>query len=69
MATGVASSALAGHLNWAIAVPFTGGAIAGMLAGRMVAGRLAGPQLRKGFALIAALVAFGMLAKYLHQET
>jgi uncharacterized membrane protein YfcA len=60
---GVLSSALAGHLNWAIAVPFCGGALAGMMVGRLIASRLAGPQLQRGFAAISALVAFGMIGK------
>lgn len=62
-ATGVASSALAGTVNWPVAVPFSAGALAGMLAGRMVAARLAGPYLQKGFAAVSALVAAGMIAK------
>jgi uncharacterized membrane protein YfcA len=60
---GVISSALAGNLNWAIAVPFCGGALAGMMGGRLIASRLAGPQLQKGFAAISALVAIGMIVK------
>jgi uncharacterized protein len=59
--SGVLSSALAGHLNWAIAVPFCGAALAGMMGGRLVAFRLAGPQLQKGFAAISAVVAIGMI--------
>ena len=62
-ATGVASSALAGTLNWPVAIPFSAGALGGMLAGRVVAARLAGPYLQKGFALVSALVAVGMIAK------
>jgi uncharacterized membrane protein YfcA len=60
---GVLSSAFAGHLNWAVAVPFCGGALAGMMGGRLIASRLAGPQLQKGFAAISALVAIGMIGK------
>ncbi|MEO6321471.1 MAG: sulfite exporter TauE/SafE family protein [Polaromonas sp.] len=61
--SGVLSSALTGHLNWTIAVPFCGGALAGMMGGRLIASRLAGPQLQKGFAAISALVAIGMIGK------
>jgi uncharacterized membrane protein YfcA len=61
--SGVLSSALTGHLNWGIAVPFCGGAIAGMAGGRLIASRLAGPQLQKGFAAISAIVAIGMMGK------
>lgn len=60
---GVLFSALAGHLNWRIAVPFCGGALAGMMGGRLIASRLAGPQLQKGFAAISALVVIGMIGK------
>jgi uncharacterized membrane protein YfcA len=61
--SGVLSSALAGHLNWAIAVPFCGAALAGMMGGRLMASRLAGPQLQKGFAAVSAFVAIGMIVK------
>lgn len=62
-AMGVASSAIAGQLNWSIALPFSLGSLGGMIAGRQVARRLAGPQLQKGFALVSALVAIGMIVK------
>lgn len=61
--TGVAASAASGAIDWSIALPFTGGAIAGMLAGRTVSARLAGPHLQMGFAAIAAIVALTMLAR------
>jgi uncharacterized membrane protein YfcA len=59
--SGVLSSAFAGHLNWAIAVPFCGAALAAMMGGRLMAFRLAGPQLQKGFAAVSAFVAIGMI--------
>ena len=61
--TGVAASALGGAIDWALALPFSGGALAGMLGGRVLAGRLAGPQLQMGFAAVSALVALAMIAK------
>jgi hypothetical protein len=64
-ATGVISSAVAGTLNWPVAIPFSAGALAGMLAGRVVSARLAGPHMQKGFALVSSLVAIGMIAKVL----
>jgi uncharacterized membrane protein YfcA len=64
-ASGVAASALSGHMNWAIAVPFAAGATAGMLGGRRVAGRLSGQRLQQGFALVAACVAIGMVLRVL----
>ena len=63
--SGVASSAVAGQLDWAIALPFCAGALAGMFGGRLISDRLAGPQLQKGFALVSALVALAMIAKVL----
>jgi uncharacterized membrane protein YfcA len=62
---GVAASAVAGHLQWAIAMPFSGGAVLGMLAGRMAAALLSGPLLQKGFAIVSALVAVALLIKAL----
>jgi uncharacterized membrane protein YfcA len=61
--TGVASSAMSGSLEWGIALPFSAGALAGMLAGRAVSARMAGPQLQIGFAAISALVALAMIVK------
>jgi hypothetical protein len=61
--SGVASSALAGSLNWHIALPFSGGALIGMLLGRLTSSYLAGPQLQKGFGIVSGLVAIGMLLK------
>jgi hypothetical protein len=61
--TGVATAALGGHMQWHIALPFSGGALAGMLGGRALAARLAGPQLQKGFATVSALVALAMIGK------
>jgi uncharacterized membrane protein YfcA len=63
--SGVVASTLSGHLQWAIALPFSGGAIAGMVVGRLVAARLSGPLLQKGFALVSALVAVALLIKAL----
>jgi uncharacterized protein len=60
---GVVTSIAAGQLNLIIAIPFSAGALAGMVIGRMMASRLAGPQLQKGFALLCLVVAIGMVAK------
>ena len=61
--TGVVSGAVAGNLNWMIAVPFCAGALAGMMGGRLISSRLAGPHLQYGFAAVSALVAAGMIGK------
>lgn len=61
--TGVVASAASGGMNWDVALPFSAGALAGMLAGRTVSARLAGPHLQIGFAAVSAAVAVGMIAK------
>lgn len=62
---GVAATAASGGMDWNIALPFSAGALAGMLGGRSLAARLAGPQLQKGFAVVSALVAVAMIVKAL----
>ena len=62
-ATGVAFAVLIGGLNGSIALPFTGGAMAGMLLGRLFANRFAGPKLQQYFAVLALCVSIGMVAK------
>lgn len=59
----VVSTAIAGRMNWHIGLPFAAGAMAGMLGGRFVASRLSGHRLQQGFALVAGLIAIGMMAK------
>ncbi len=61
----VASSALTGHLEFAIAWPFAAGALLGMMAGRAIAPQIAGPRLQQGFASLAALAAVGLIVKTL----
>lgn len=61
--TGVAASAAAGGIVWPVALPFSAGALAGMLGGRLVAARLAGPHLQIGFAIVSAAVAVSMIVK------
>ena len=60
---GVAASAASGHLQWAIALPFAGGALGGMLVGRSLAARLSGPHLQKAFAVVSAAVAGALFMK------
>lgn len=62
---GVIATVAGGHMDWKVALPFSAGALAGMLGGRSLAVRLAGPQLQKGFALVSATVAIAMIAKAL----
>ena len=62
-ATGVVSSAIAGNLDLVAAAPFCAGGLLGMAGGRKVAARIAGAQMQRGFALVAAMVAAGMVWK------
>lgn len=62
---GVAASAASGAVDWAIALPFSAGALAGMLGGRTLATRLAGRRLQQGFAAVCALVAVAMIVEAL----
>ena len=61
--TVVATSAMTGHLNWVVALPFSMGALVGMLGGGLIAGRLAHTHVQKIFALLLLLVALLMLSK------
>ena len=63
--SGVLASSAMGHLQWPIALPFSVGAIVGMLGGRLVAARLPEPYLQRGFALVSTLVAVALLVKVL----
>jgi uncharacterized membrane protein YfcA len=49
---GVVASAIGGHVDWHIAAPFAGGALAGMLVGQ-------------GFAVFAGVVAIGLIVRTL----
>ena len=60
---GVVASAIGGHVDWHIALPFAAGALTGMLAGRRFAKHLAGPALQQGFAAFAGVVALGMIVR------
>ncbi|AVA35680.1 uncharacterized protein ACUXAV_002161 [Cupriavidus metallidurans] len=62
-ASGVVSTALAGNMNWHVAAPFAAGAMLGMLVGRLFASRLSGQRLQQGFAVVAGLIAIGMVVK------
>ena len=61
--TGVLTSAAAGVMAWAVAIPFSIGALVGMVGGRVVADKLHGPHLQIGFAAVSAAVAVGMIAR------
>jgi uncharacterized protein len=60
----VGSGVLQGRaLPWMVALPFVVGAVIGMVLGRVVAPRIAGPRLQQGFAVMAGVVALGMIAR------
>lgn len=62
-AIGVTSATLMGGMNWTIAIPFTIGALTGMLVGRIFASHIAGPKLQQVFAFVAICIAVGMIVK------
>jgi uncharacterized membrane protein YfcA len=61
--SGVVTSAATGHLQWAIALPFSMGALVGMIGGRLAASKLSGPHLQKAFAIVSAVVAVALFVK------
>lgn len=61
----VAQAAVSGQVPWALALPFAGGALAGLLAGRQFAARLAGPRLQQGFAWMALVIAVALMVRAL----
>lgn len=63
--SGIAAAALHGQLALADAMPFAGGALAGLLAGRRAAPRFSATLLRRGFAVLAVVVAALVLARAL----
>ncbi|MGG1945372.1 sulfite exporter TauE/SafE family protein [Trinickia sp. NRRL B-1857] len=61
--SGVVAASVSGHMAWTTALPFTAGAIAGMLGGRLIAKRLSGAHIQRGFAVFAGLIAIAMMVK------
>ena len=62
---GVASSGVAGAINWLIALPFAGGAVIGMLAGRLIAPHLSSNLTQFVFASLSFGVAVSLCIKAL----
>ncbi|MCE2907450.1 MAG: sulfite exporter TauE/SafE family protein [Burkholderiaceae bacterium] len=62
---GVAAAAAHGQLALQGAMPFAAGCVAGLLLGRRLAPRISVPRLRRGFAVLAVLVALLVLARAL----
>lgn len=64
-AGGAMLAAAHGLMSWQHALPFSSGAVMGMLSGRAVAGRLAGPRVQQSFAIFAMAVAAWLFVKAL----
>ena len=63
--TSVLASSMGGHVNWQVGLPFSIGAIGGMLGGRWLGRFLHGAHLSRAFAGVALLAALLLLAKAL----
>lgn len=63
---GVASAALAGHLNWSIGIPFAGGAVTGMALGSIIAKKISGPRIQQAFAIFAFMIALSLFYRALY---
>ena len=63
--SGVVTAAGSGHLQLEVALPFTLGALGGMLGGGKLSARLPGGYLKVAFGVVCALVAAGMAARAL----
>jgi uncharacterized membrane protein YfcA len=60
---GVTTAAVAGHLKWSIGIPFSGGAIIGMLLGSMIAKKISGPRIQQAFAIFTFLISLSLFYK------
>jgi uncharacterized membrane protein YfcA len=61
--TGVTSAALAGHLDWAIGIPFASGAVIGMVFGSLLAKHISGPRIQQAFAIFTFLISLSLFYK------
>lgn len=59
----VVSAIFIGGMNWAVALHFAAGALAGMLVGQIFAHFLAGPKLQQGFAVVSMGVSVWMVVR------
>lgn len=59
------SAAVQGRMPWEVALPFAGGAVAGLVGGRAWARRLSGPRLQQGFGVLSLGVALAMVVRAL----
>lgn len=63
--SGFAGSIFNGHFNFAVGLPFAGGAVLGMLLGNLLAARYAAQRLKIGFGAVCMAVAAGLVFKTL----
>jgi len=63
----VAIATISGTMIWSIALPFAGGALAGMMLGQQIVKFMSGPRLQQFFALFTLFIAALMLFKALGQ--
>lgn len=66
-AAGAFSAALAGSMNWSIALPFAAGAVVAMLMVGRFADYFTSLALRQGFAILAGCVSIGMIVSQLQK--
>jgi uncharacterized membrane protein YfcA len=59
----VAAAALHGTVHWLLALPFSAGALVGLLLGRRMAERLAGARLQQSFATLCVGVALLLIGR------
>ena len=64
-AAGVLVYAAKAAIEWHLALPFVLGGLFGMMAGQAAAKKLAGPRIQQAFAIVAFLIAIGLLIKTL----
>ena len=61
--TGVTSAAVAGHMQWPLAIPFAAGAVIGMVIGSMIAKRISGPRIQQAFSILTLFIAISLFYK------
>ena len=60
---GISAAALQGTVTWPVALPFSAGAVSGLLIGRLISARVAGARLQQGFAVVCVIVALLLFAR------
>ena len=54
---GVTAAAISGVMYWQVAIPFSGGSVLGLFAGRQLAHKLAVPRLQQAFSIVGIVAA------------